>query len=120
MKKVTTQFTRQPIPLDAMVQMQASKPLGATAKVFIHEKARQIPEYTKSIKYGGKGEDKEGNQIAVNTVGRWLFGVPGFQGHIRIVPKDTNVMIYFPQKSPKIIHDFMALLKKAVEGERQI
>lgn len=115
MKKAATQFTRPITPLDAEVEIQLPKPLGLTAKVFIQEKARQIPGYNQAIKYRGKGEDNQGKEIAVNTVGRWIFGVPGFQGHIRIVPVGTKVMLHFPQKSPQVIHDFIALLKKSVE-----
>ncbi len=89
--------------------------MGPTAEVFVREKARTLPQYDEQISCKASGVDDEGKKIAVNTVGRWLFGVPGFQGHVRIAPEDNTVTIYYPEQAPQIAHDLLGELKSAIE-----
>lgn len=116
MKKSFTTFPDKVDYLDEVVEINANKPLGLTAQVYIHEVARKLSLYNQEINCEAKGEDKEGNKIEVNTVGRWLFGVPGYAGHLRIAPSSNNVSIYFPKKSPKVVHDLVLQIKQAVEA----
>jgi hypothetical protein len=115
MKKTATTFPNSVMPLDMLVDVQAPKPLGLTAKVYVHERARALPLYDEPVKCEAKGESKDGKKIAVDTVGRWLFGVPGYEGHIRIVPSDTKVSLYYPKESPKVVHELVSSLKEVVE-----
>lgn len=115
MKKILTTFPEKIGQLDAMIEINAQKPLGLTAQVYIHELARKLPLYNLEIDCEAQGQDKEGNKIAVDTVGRWLFGVPGYAGHFRIAPTGNNVSIYFPKESPKVIHDLVLQIKQTVE-----
>lgn len=110
-----TTFPNSALPLDMQVDIQAPKSLGLTAKVFIHEKARSLPLYNEPIKSDAEGQSKEGEAIAVDTVGRWLFGVPGYDGHIRIVPAGEQVSLYYPKESPKVVHELVSSIKEAVE-----
>ena len=115
MTKTTTTFPERLTPLDERVDLQAPKALGATAKVVVQETARKLPLYDQSISCPAKGQDEKGKEIEVNSVGRWLFGVPGFQGHIRIVPEDNQVSLYYPKQSPKVVHELISSLKEAIE-----
>lgn len=115
MRKTATTFPDSTMPLDMLVDMQAPKPLGLTAKVFIQEKARALPLYDQSVKCDAHGQSNDGKKIAVDTVGRWLFGVPGYEGHIRVVPTDDKVLLYYPKESPKVVHELVSSLKEAVE-----
>ena len=115
MRKTATTFPNSVMPLDMLVDVQAPKPLGLTAKVYVHERARALSLYDEAVKCEAKGESKDGKKIAVDTVGRWLFGVPGYDGHIRIVPSDNKVQIYYPKESPKVVHELVSSLKEAVE-----
>ncbi|OIN91208.1 hypothetical protein AUJ42_02040 [Candidatus Collierbacteria bacterium CG1_02_44_10] len=115
MKKSTTTFPNAAMPLDMQVDIQAPKPLGVTAKVFISEAARKLSLYDQPIKCDAKGQDSKSKKIAVNTVGRWLFGVPGYEGHVRVVPANDKVLLYYPKESPKVVHELIASLKEAVE-----
>ena len=103
------------MPLDMLVGIQAPKPLGLTATIFMQEKARALPLYDQSVECDANGKSKDGKEIAVDTVGRWLFGVPGYKGHIRIVPDNDKVSLYYPKESPKVVHELVSSLKEAVE-----
>ena len=103
------------MPLDMQVDVQAPKPLGLTAKVYVHERARALPLYDQSVKCDAHGDRINGKKIAVDTVGRWLFGVSGYEGHIRVVPTNDKVSLYYPKESPKVVHELVSSLKEAVE-----
>ena len=103
-------------PLHATIVLEVSEPLGPTADVFLHERARVLPQYHEPVRCVADGVDATGKKIAVNTIGRWLFGVPGFQGHVRIVPEHTTVTIYYPEQAPQAAHSLLTALKDAVEG----
>tara|TARA_Y100000310_G_scaffold336690_1_gene421914 strand:+ start:2236 stop:2592 length:357 start_codon:yes stop_codon:yes gene_type:complete len=118
MKKTAIKFSNTVMPLDMLVDIQAPKPLGVTAKVFTHEQARKLPLYNQPIKYDVVGQDQKGKKIRINSVGRWLFGVPGYEGHIRIVPADNKVLLYYPKKSPKVVHEFITSLKESIESNQ--
>jgi hypothetical protein len=115
MKKSLKTFPSTIMPLDMQVDIQAPKSLGITAKVFINEAIRELPLYDQSIECDAEGQDKEGKKIAINTVGRWLFGVPGYEGHIRVVPANDKVVLYYPKESPEVVHKLIASLKEALE-----
>lgn len=102
--------------LDTMIEINTQQPLGLTAQVFVIEIARKLPLYNQEIDCAAQGQDKEGTIIHVNTVGRWLFGVPGYIGHFRIVPSDNTIAFYFPNESPKVVHDLVLQIKEAVEA----
>ncbi len=115
MKKSSTTFPESIGQLDEAVEIVTPKPLGLTAQVYVQEVARKLPLYNEQISCKAKGQDKEGNKIEINNVGRWLFGVPGFTGHSRIVPSDNGVLLYFSKKSPKVVHDLVSQIKQAME-----
>jgi hypothetical protein len=116
MKKSLITFPDKIGQLDEMVEINAHKPLGLTAQVYIHEVARKLPLFNQEIDCDAQGQDKEGNKIDVNTVGRWLFGVPGYAGHVRIASSANTVSIYFPKESPKAIYDLVLHVKQTVEA----
>jgi len=47
------------------------------------------------------------------TVGRWLFGIPGFRGHLVI----SGNVICIPKETPEIVIDLLLKLKDKLEGE---
>jgi len=103
-------------PLDALVEIQVPKPLGVIAGVFIQERARKLDLYNEKIECFAEGQDKDGKKIAVNTIGRWLFGVPGYGGHIRVVGVEDKVLLYYPKKSLKVVHELINSIKNSVEA----
>lgn len=117
MSKNKTTFSDKLDPLDSVVDIKTTKLLGITARVFAHEAARKLPLYNEPIACNETGKDEKGQEIAVNTVGRWLFGVPGFQAHVRIVPAENQISLYYPKQSPKVVLDLLSSLKEAIENQ---
>lgn len=115
--KTTTMFPNTAMPLDMQVAVQVSKPLGLTAKVLLHEAARTLPLYNQPIESDAEGQDGEGKKIKVNSVGRWLFGVPGYEGHIRMVSENDTVLLHYPKGAPEVVHELIASLKEVMEAK---
>jgi hypothetical protein len=115
MKKNAIQFPIVAGQLDERVDIQAPKSLGITVNVYVHEVARKLDSYNQSIKFSAKGQDSSGKKIAVDTVGRWLFGVPGYESHIRIVSTGDKISLYYPKESPDVVHELVSHIKKAIE-----
>lgn len=115
MKKTT--FPSTALPIDGVIDIDMPKALGLTAKVLIHERARKLEFYNQPIDCDIEGQDKNGKKIAVNTVGRWLFGVPGFDGNIRISTENEKVLIHYPKEAPQEVHDLLSKLKETVLRE---
>lgn len=104
--------------LDKKVEVTTKHSYGLTAEVEIREVARKLPLYTTPVYCLAEGIDKEGNKIKINSLGRWLFGAPGYQGHIRIVPQKDSVILFYPSESPEIVHSFIDSLKEAVTNQK--
>ncbi len=110
-------FPARLYPFDAKLEIRAPKALGITASVYLHEIARKLPIYHQPIECEAVGKDGEDAEIKIKTVGRWLFGVPGFDGHLRIVPNGTNVTLYYPGSAPQLAQVLVHVLKQTIEGE---
>jgi len=48
-------------------------------------------------------------------LGRWLFGVPGYQGNSRIVSEGNIVKIYYSKESPQLAVNFLGAIKSQME-----
>ena len=97
------------------IDINVGRALGLTAKVFLQEQGRTLPAYNQKIACTDIGKDADGNEIKVDTVGRWLFGVPGYDGHLRVTSDDETTRIYYPSNSAEVVHQFLLELKHAVE-----
>lgn len=95
---------------------------GAGAKVCLREiaKMRLAKMYHHPIETGICGKSDDGHEIPINTVGRWLFGTPGYMGHIRVTNwNGLDAQIEYPKESPELVHTLITDLKTVVEaGER--
>jgi hypothetical protein len=102
--------------LNKSVEIDTGRQLGVTAGVWLQEKARQTEEYNQPIDNWQIGKDKEGNEIQINTLGRWLFGVPGYDGHIRISTDGTIIAVHYPSE-PSGAEKLFNRLKTNIDGE---
>lgn len=107
----------------ATVTICLPKNMGADAKVFLREIAKKnspVKElYHQKIETGICGHTETGQEIPINSVGKWLFGTPGYAGHIRVSNwNGADVEVEFSDKSPEIVYLLIAELKKIVEVNR--
>lgn len=100
---------------ETMISINLGKELGIVASVYIREVARKLPAYDKAFDSHDEGLTNDGESIPVNTVGRWLFGVPGYEGHARIVAVGNFVNIYFPKDLPVGVSELLSSLKDKIE-----
>lgn len=48
------------------------------------------------------------NDINVDTLGKWMFGVPGYKGHLIFDGSiEDKIIIYYPEKTPKEAIDLL-------------
>jgi len=57
--------------------------------------------------------ENDGKKIEINTLGRWLFGTPGFAGHYRQQFDGNTVIVSLPEYEPaiKLIRAALEILK---------
>jgi hypothetical protein len=103
-----------------LVAINLPEPMGGSAKVYLRNVAKsEVSElYNAPIEIGISGRTDTGEEIPINTVGRWLFGTPGYMGHVTVFNWEGHVAnVEFPKDSPSVVHELIRRLKAAVEGE---
>jgi len=85
---------------------------GTSARLTMRNLAKRSSLYFQKIDCDIAGQDDVGNKIPINNVGKWLFGTPGYMGHLKAWERDGNLHIEYPPKSPQIVHD---LINKIIE-----
>jgi len=89
---------------------------GFSLKVAIRQQAKRLDEYHLPVEnevLPTSVRSGDGDEIKVHTLGRWAFGVPGYQGHLMFEGGEPNrVVIYYPEGSPK---ELLEMLEKAVK-----
>ena len=93
--------------------------MGGQAKIFLRNVGKEISEYHYSVYCQISGRTDNGKEIPIDNVGKWLFGVPGYMGHIRVCGfEGHDVRVEWPESSPEIVHKLVAEIKKQVESGR--
>jgi hypothetical protein len=66
---------------------------GGSFKLYLRDQLKRVPEYHRIVELDFKveGRSSDGVPIPVSTVGRWLFGVPGYAGNARFVAMPGRV-----------------------------
>jgi len=103
----------------ALVAIRLPEPMGGSAKVYLRNVAKgRLPKlYHTPIETGISGHTDSGEEIPINSVGRWLFGTPGYMGHVRVSNREGDVAnVEFPADSPSVVHELVRHLKESVEG----
>jgi hypothetical protein len=106
----------------AAVVIRLPEPMGGGAKIYLRNVAKaKVPKmYHAPVETGISGRTDSGEEIPINTVGRWFFGVPGYMGHVRVSNWEGNLAkVEFPADSPSIVHELVDRLKKIVEGVKK-
>jgi len=68
---------------------------GDGFKLYLRDVLKRVPEYHRVIEldFRVEGKSNEGVPIPVNTLGRWLFGVPGYAGNARFIAHPGKVPV---------------------------
>ena len=75
---------------------------GTGLKIQLRDVAKNHPMYFFPIDIGDvTGHDDSGNKIPINILGKWLFGVPGYMGHIRVDSGADVVTVHLPENCPE-------------------
>lgn len=89
---------------------------GYGLKIAIRNVAKTLPLYRTpvEIKPLVTGKSDKADKIPINTLGRWLFGVPGYAGHIRVMGGEDNVSVHCPDvvEVKKLITNSVEILEE--------
>lgn len=94
----------------AALKLVIDKPnrYGVNLKVAIREKAKKIAAYHCAIKWPFSGHTDSGDEIPINSVGRWIFGTPGYMGHAIFEGGcSEQIVIWLPLGTPQIVSDII-------------
>ncbi len=81
---------------------------GVGLKVAIREKAKKMAAYHREIKWPFSGQTDSGDEIPINTVGRWIFGTPGYMGHAIFEGGcSEQIVIWLPLGTPQIVSEIL-------------
>lgn len=112
-------FPARLVGYGACVEINLPRPMEGSAKVFLRDVARSVPAYHQKIETNICGRTDAGQAIPIDNVGKWLFGTPGYMGHIRVSNwEGTTAVVEFPADSPIIIFDLINEIKTIVETGR--
>lgn len=102
-----------------MVAIRLPHPMGGSAKIYLRNVAKEIKRlYHLSIETGISGHTDSGEAIPIDTLGKWLFGTPGYMGHIRVSNWDgCDAKVEYPKNSPPEVVELIAEIKKRVESK---
>ena len=103
-------------PFEKVIEINTGRPLGVATKYLIRDIAQNLPIYNTTYNSGLEGQDSKGNIIKVDTVGRFLFGVPGYPGKLRYYPEENKVYIFYPKDSAPVVEDLLKALKETFEN----
>lgn len=88
---------------------------GTSLKQILRNAARTIPEYFTPINCGVE-INIEGEKIVIDTLGKWIFGTPGYKGNIVVDSFAENITVYLPKETPE---EGVSLIKKAIERMKE-
>jgi hypothetical protein len=58
---------------------------GGSFKLYLRDVLKKVPTYHIPVEVDVYGRTADGVPIKINTLGRWLFGVPGYAGNARFL-----------------------------------
>jgi len=88
---------RAPFPVLSLVFQQTVPPTGASAARDLYDrlraKARNTALYRLSVCIDPPdyGRQRDGTPIAIDTLGKWLFGTPGYRRNLDVLPDPETI-----------------------------
>ncbi len=118
-EKSILRFPKRSFGYGAIVIIRLPEPMGGGAKIYLRNiaKTKVAKLYHTPIETGISGRTDSGEEIPINTVGRWFFGVPGYMGHVRVSNwEGILAQVEFPADSPNIVYELINHIKEIIEG----
>ena len=86
---------------------------GMGLKQALREKSKTLPEYGIQVDNGGiDGKDDQYQPIPIDNLGKWLFGVPGYKGHLMVDVADDEIKVHISEEAPD---EAFTLIRKAID-----
>lgn len=102
-------------PKKQFIEHPVKNKWGFNLKHAIREQAKKLPKYHEKISHPITVEN-EGKEIEVNTVGRWIFGVPSFAGRAAFMGGIKNkIVITTPLDKNGVVKSIFDKSVKALE-----
>ena len=96
-----------------VIKKEIENEWGGSFKIILRNNAKKIPVYYTPLDNGGvNGVTDTGKEIKINTLGKWLFGTPGYAGHIIAFATSNEVKVYLPSASPE---EAFSLIEEALK-----
>lgn len=87
------------------------------SKVFLRNFGKAEFEYHLPIECEVSGRNDSGEEIPIDKVGKWLFGVPGYMGHVRVTNwEGRDCTVEYPQDSRRVVHELLQKIRERIEG----
>ena len=115
-------FPKRARGLNRSVGIRLPEPMQGSARLFLRELSKQslAEYYFLSIETGISGRTDSGEIISIDVLGRWIFGVPGYMGHLTASNWDDShplmCEVSLPSDSPQLAWDFVEALRVTVEA----
>ncbi len=100
---------------EKVIEINVGRHLGVVSKVALMEVARHLPIYNQPFDSDITGVASDGQTVKVTTLGRYVFGIPGYEGILRFYPEDNKVFIFYPTNASKEVEDLLNSLKETFE-----
>ncbi|HOQ79057.1 MAG TPA: hypothetical protein PLW94_02395 [Candidatus Absconditabacterales bacterium] len=84
------------------IAMDTRQTFSDDLKKAIRKICQNHPNYNIAVDNGGVFGESNGQSIPINNLGKWLFGTPGYKGHIIMSPENPEALrVYYPAITPK-------------------
>ncbi len=90
------------------LEVQKPNTYGFGLKIAVRNAAKNLAAYHTSIDCDICGRSDVGEEIPINTIGRWIFGTPGYMGHAIFEGGNINsIVIWLPVGTPQVVSDLL-------------
>lgn len=94
------------------VTVSLDKHYGGQAKNVIRDAAKKCQQYFVGVEISVSGT-ADGKKIPIDNVGKWLFGTPGYKGHIIVENwNGSTCNIFYPKDAPTEVSALINAVKQ--------
>lgn len=98
--------------LGIKIEIPYKNKYGISLKQILRNAAKAFPEYFCPVDCGVEVNTENGEKIKIDTLGKWIFGTPGYKGNILVDSFAENITVYLPKETPDV---GVSLIKKSLD-----